>query len=106
MARNIKIQTPMARSARLWTGIVLSAALFCTAFAGTANADGYDRGRHDGRYQGRQGHAGDWGGGGGYYVAPPVVYGGGYYAPYYYPPPVVYAPGIGISLPGINIGIQ
>jgi hypothetical protein len=33
-----------------------------------------------------------------YYPAPPVVYG----EPGYYPPPVVYGPGVGVVLPGIN----
>jgi hypothetical protein len=33
-------------------------------------------------------------------------YGGGYYGSPYYAPPVVYGPGIGISLPGVNIGIR
>jgi hypothetical protein len=46
----------------------------------------------------------------GYYRAPPVVYGSRYRSSYYgrpyYYPPVVYGPGIGISLPGINIGIR
>jgi hypothetical protein len=37
-----------------------------------------------------------------YYPPPPVVYGGSYYAP----PPVVYGPAIGISLPGVVIGIH
>jgi hypothetical protein len=54
---------------------------------------------------------------GGYYRAPPIVYGspyrGGYYgspyyggSPYYYAPPVIYGPGIGISLPFINLRIR
>ena len=43
-----------------------------------------------------------------YYAPPPVVYNQGYYGPGYgyYPPPVVYGPGIGISLPGITIGVH
>jgi hypothetical protein len=43
---------------------------------------------------------------GGYYRAPPVVYGGPYAPGYYAPPPVVYGPGVGISLPGINLNIR
>jgi len=47
---------------------------------------------------------------GGYYRAAPVVYGSpygnGYYGAPYYAPPVVYSPGISISLPFVNIGIQ
>jgi protein CpxP len=46
----------------------------------------------------------------GYYRTAPVVYGSpynnGYYGSPYYAPPVVYSPGISISLPFVNIGIQ
>jgi hypothetical protein len=60
--------------------------------------------RHDahrgGERQDNRGHGGGWGGG--YYAAPPVVYG----SPGYYPPPVVYGPGVGVSLPGLSIGIR
>jgi hypothetical protein len=38
-----------------------------------------------------------------YYGQP--YYGGSYYGPAYYPPRV-YGPGIGISVPGVSIGIQ
>jgi len=73
------------------------------AFAATASAAEY-RGNYRGGYYG-PGYSGCcWNGG--YYVAPPVVYGSPYYgAPYYAPPPVVYGPGVGIALPGVNINI-
>jgi hypothetical protein len=64
-------------------------------FAGSASAQ-ERRGEH------REYHH-NWNGG--YYRAPPVVYGSPYGSSYYYPPPVVYGPGIGIGLPGVNIGI-
>jgi len=80
-------------SARLVGGIAISALLAFGAFA-PANAEWRDDHR---------GH--------GYYRAPPVVYGSPYGSPYYgspsyYPPPVVYGPGVGIALPGVNIGIR
>ena len=82
-------------SARLAAGIAISAILALGTFAGSANAYEY---YHHHYYNG------------GYYRAPPVVYGspyrGAYYGSPYYAPPVVYGPGIGISLPGINIGIR
>jgi hypothetical protein len=91
-------------SARLAAGIAISAILALGTFAGSARA-GETGGRYDHYYNG------------GYYQAPPVVYGspygGAYYgspyyngSPYYYAPPVVYGPGIGVSLPGVNIGIR
>lgn len=83
------------RSAKLAAGFALSALLALGSFAAPANAE-YHPGYHN------------WNGG--YYHAPPVVYGSPYYGRYYgspyYAPPVVYGPGIGISLPGINIGIR
>jgi len=83
-------------SAKLTAGIALSALLALGSFAAPASAEYYQRGYHN------------WNGG--YYHAPPVVYGspynGGYYGSPYYAPPVVYGPGIGISLPGVNIGIR
>ena len=82
-------------SAKLAAGFALSALLALGSFAAPANAE-YYHGYHN------------WNGG--YYHAPPVVYGssyyGGYYGNPYYAPPVVYGPGIGISLPGVNIGIR
>jgi len=86
-------------SAGLAVGIAISALLALGTFAGPANAD-WDGNRH--------GYHHNWNGG--YYRAPPVVYGSpygsGYYGSPYYYPPVVYGPGIGISLPGVNIGIR
>ena len=83
-------------SAKLAAGFALSALLALGSFAAPAAHADYYRGDHN------------WNGG--YYHAPPVVYGStyynGYYGSPYYAPPVVYGPGIGISLPGINIGIQ
>jgi hypothetical protein len=88
--------TPKHRlSAKLVGGVAISALLALGAFASPASADN-DRHEHN------------WNGG--YYNAPPVVYGSrygnGYYGSPYYSPPVVYGPGIGISLPGVNIGIR
>ncbi len=79
-------------SATIATGLAFSALLVLGAVATPALADDH----HDRRGDDRRGY------GGGYYNAPPVVYG----APYYAPPPVVYGPGIGIALPGVNIGIR
>ena len=81
--------TPKRRlSAQLLGGVAVSALLALGAFAAPASAD--------------------WNGG--YYNAPPVVYGSpygnSYYGSPYYAPPVVYGPGVGISLPGVNIGIR
>ena len=86
-------------SAKLAGGIAISAMLALGTFATPASAqwNGYNRGYYH-----------NWNGG--YYRAPPVVYGspygGGYYGSPYYAPPVVYGPGVGISLPGVNIGIR
>jgi hypothetical protein len=85
-------------SARLVGGVAIAALLALGAFA-PANAEWRDE--HRGGYH-------NWNGG--YYRAPPVVYGSpygnGYYGSPYYAPPVVYGPGIGITLPGIGIGIR
>jgi hypothetical protein len=85
-------------SAKLAAGLVISAMFALGTFAGCAVESG---GAYSGYYQNRYG---------GYYRAPPVVYGSpygsSYYgSPYYSPPPVIY-PGIGISLPGVGIGIR
>jgi len=87
-------------SATVATGLAFSALLVLGAVATPALADDH----HDRRGDDRRGddRRGGHGYGGGYYNAPPVVYGG----PYYAPPPVVYGPGIGIALPGVNIGIR
>jgi hypothetical protein len=85
-------------SAKLMAGVAISAILALGAFAAPANAD----------WDGRHGYYNNWNGG--YYRSPPVVYGSpygeGYYGSPYYAPPVVYGPNIGISLPGIGIGIR
>jgi len=83
--------------AKFAAGLAVATLLVLGAGVGSARAEDH-RGweRHDGRGYGH------WNGG--YYRAPPVVYGG--YAPGYYPPPVVYGPGIGVSLPGINLNIR
>jgi len=91
------IDTPSQRrsSWKLAGGLAVSALLALGTFAAPANAD------WNGDHRGYSG---------GYYRAPPVVYGSsydnGYYGRPYYAPPVVYGPGIGISLPGVNIGIR
>jgi hypothetical protein len=87
------------RSARLAAGLAISAVFALGTFTAPANA-------RDGR---------SWDGGyynGGYYNAPPVVYGSPYggsyygYAPYSNPPPVIYGPGVGLSLPFVNLNIR
>jgi len=84
-------------SARLAAGIAISAIIALGTFAAPASAeDGHHRGDHN------------WNGG--YYRAPPVVYGSpygnGYYSSPYYAPPVVYGPGVGVSLPFVNLNIR
>ena len=77
-------------------GICTMLALGTLAVPANADWDGNHRGYHH-----------NWNGG--YYRAPPVVYGSQYHSSYYGSPyrypPVVYGPGIGIGLPGVNIGI-
>ncbi len=86
-------------SPKLAAALAICAGISLGAFATPANADwnGGHRGYHH-----------NWNGG--YYRAPPVVYGSSYGSSYYGTPysypPVVYGPGIGISLPGIGIGIR
>jgi hypothetical protein len=84
--------------AKLMAGVAISTLLAFGAFVAPANAD----------WDGRHGYDHNWNGG--YYRSPPVVYGSpygeGYYGSPYYAPPVVYGPNIGISLPGIGIGIR
>ena len=89
--------------AKVAAGVAISVIFALGTFAGPASARWADRGdqRNDHRTDDR---GGGWTGG--YYAAPPVVYAapvGGYG---YYPPPVVYGPAIGITLPGISIGIR
>ena len=100
MTRIIDTTSKRSLSAKLAAGLAISALLAVGTLAAPANARAYYH-----YYNG------------GYYRAPPLVYGspyrGGYYgspyyggSPYYYPPPVVYGPGIGISLPFINLNIR
>jgi hypothetical protein len=100
MTRIIDTTSPRRLSATLAAGLAISALLALGTFTGSAEARGYYH-----YYNG------------GYYRAPPIVYGspyrGGYYgspyyggSPYYYPPPVIYGPGIGISLPFVNLNIR
>jgi hypothetical protein len=97
MTHIIDTKSRHRRSATLTAGLVITAMLAVGAFAASASAE--DRDYHHGYHHG-------------YYRAPPVVYGSPYRSSYYgapyryYPPPVVYGSGIGISLPGINIGIR
>jgi hypothetical protein len=95
MTWNIGTTSKRRLSAKLVGGIAISALLALGTFANPASAE--EREYHH-----------NWNGG--YYRAPPVVYGspygGGYYGSPYYYPPVVYGPGIGINLPGVNIGIR
>ena len=95
MTWSIDTNSKRRLSARLAAGIAISAILALGTFAGSASA------REDYHHHGYNG---------GYYRAPPVVYGspygGAYYGSPYYAPPVVYGPGIGINLPGVNIGIR
>ena len=94
----IDTKSTRQRSAKLAAGILISAMLALGTLAVPANAE------WDGNHREHHHH---WNGG--YYRAPPVVYGSqyrsSYYGSRYYYPPVVYGPGIGIGLPGVNIGI-
>jgi len=98
MTQTIDTTSTRRLSAKLAAGVVISALLALGTFAPSASAEW--RGDH------REHHS--WNGG--YYRAPPVVYGSAYgpsyYGAPYYAPPVVYGPGIGINLPGVNIGIR
>jgi hypothetical protein len=99
MTQIVDTKSPRRPSVGLAAGIAISALLAVGAFAAPANAD------WDGH---RDGYHHNWNGG--YYRSPPVVYGSsygyGYYGSPYYSPPVIYGPGVGISLPGVNIGIR
>lgn len=92
--------------AKLGAALAVAAFLVGGSFVGAAQADWHHG--HGGWHHGGWHHDHGWGGyyGGGYYAGPPVVYGGGYYAPGYYPPPVVYGPSVGVTLPGVSIGIN
>jgi len=74
------------------TGLAVAAAFALGTFTGSADAREYHQYRHHHYY------------GGGYYNG---YYNGGYYRGYggaYYGSPY-YAPGIGVGLPGFNVGI-
>jgi len=98
MTWNIDTTSKHPLSAKLAAGIAISAILALGTFAAPANAREH----------------GNWNGGtydGGYYDAPPVVYGSTYGSGYYgsspyYAPPVVYGPGVGVSLPFVNLNIR
>lgn len=99
------INTELKRrlSAKLATGVALSAFLALGTFVASAGPQPHRDDHRGGGDRGWNQNGGGRGwGGGGYYAAPPVVYGG----PAYYPPPVIYSPAIGIVLPGVVIGIQ
>jgi hypothetical protein len=106
MTRIIDTQSSRRPSAKLAAGFAIAAMLALGTVATPAHAEwnGYHRDWNG--YHRDYGH--NWTGG--YYRAPPVVYGSQYRSSYYgrpyYYPPLVYGPGIGISLPGINIGIR
>jgi hypothetical protein len=99
MTESVCITSKNRSSARFAGAAAISALLALGAFATPASADW--NGDHGGYHH-------NWNGG--YYRAPPVVYGSpygnGYYGSPYYAPPVVYGPAVGISLPGVNIGIR
>jgi hypothetical protein len=96
------IESKRRLSAKLVTGLAISAVLVLGTLVAPANAQ-ERRGWGPGWNQHYNPGPRNWGGGG-YYPPPPVVYG----APYYAPPPVVYGPGvgIGIEIPGINVNIR
>jgi hypothetical protein len=102
MTWNIDTTSKRRRSVTLAAGLAISALLAVGTFAAPANAE------RDGDRDGNREHHHNWNGG--YYNAPPVVYGSrygsSYYGSSYYAPPVIYGPGVGISLPGVNIGIR
>ena len=91
------------------SALTVAIAAFVALGIGSAVLSAHAEERHDDRRGGgdHRDDRGRGGGGygGGYYNAPPVVYGspcgwGGC------PPPVVYGPGVGIVLPGINLNIH
>ena len=88
MTNNNDAKSTRLHSARIATGLAISALLVLGTVATSARAEDH----HDRRGERHDYHRG-------YYNAPPIVYG----SPYYAPPPVVYGPGIGINLPGISI---
>jgi hypothetical protein len=100
MTETIETASKPRASIKPAAALAISALLAVGTFASPASAewDGYNRGHHH-----------NWNGG--YYTAPPVVYGSPYGSSYYgyspyYAPPVVYGPGVGISLPFVNLNIR
>jgi hypothetical protein len=98
MTRNINATAQSWLSARLVASLAISGILTAGAFVGSASAQRQDDHRGGWAHRDDRGR-GNWGGG--YYAAPPVVY-----AAPAYPPPVVYAPGIAVGLPGINVIVR
>jgi hypothetical protein len=93
------VNTPKSRkSPKLLVAIALGLAVTLGSFAAGSSARADDWHHRD-----HGGYHGGWGGG--VYVAPPVVYANPGYG-YYAPPPVVYGPSVGISLPGVSVGIN
>jgi hypothetical protein len=96
MTTAMGVQSTRRLPARLAAGLAIAGVLLLGTFIVSASADE----RRGDQRGGDRGH--DRGHGGRGYAAPPVVYGN----PGYYPPPVVYGPAVGISLPGISIGVR
>jgi hypothetical protein len=91
---------PTRRSVPKRTGSIAFATLLAltlgAVFTAPASADERDHYR-------REDHR-HWGGG---YYGPPAIYGSPYYGgPGYYPPPVIYGPGVGVTLPGVNLNFR
>ena len=114
MTRIINTKSKRRPPAKLVAGLAISAFLLLGAFVAPASANGNQNDHHwnNNNYYNRGN--GSWNGS---YYGAPLVYGAPYDGPQYYgsqydgspgygPPPVIYSPGIGISLPGISIGIQ
>lgn len=118
MIRTIDTLSKHRRSAKLIAGLAISAFLVFGGSVSSANAQGggndhrnraenvpqrgwVDHGNQRGwDHRGERRHD-DWERRH-YHRTPPVVYG----SPYYYPPPVIYNPGFGLNLPGLNIQVR
>jgi hypothetical protein len=94
----IIVKSKRRLSPKLAAGLAISVLLVLGTLATSVSAQERRDDRRGGDARHYRGH--DWNGG--YYAAPPVVYG----SPYYAPPPVVYGPAIGITAPGIYVGIR
>ena len=93
-------------TAMLAAGLLISAGLSFGAFVAQARADEFPNGVRLVQPYDSQGRPDK--GGIIYFVAPPPL---AYATPYTgtpsaYPPPRFYGPGIGLSLPGVSIGVQ